>query len=296
VVVSVSQENGGSGACAGEHGSRGARTTEQARAVLWHDLECGSYAADLPLWRELASLAGTGAAGRPLLDVGAGTGRVALDLAGRGHRVTALDLDAEFLDALRERAAKTPVETVCADARTFELSRRDYAVCVAPMQTVQLLGGVAGRLAFLRRARAHLRPGGVLACAIVTEIEPFDCAAGDVGPSPEVVGVDGTDYVSRAVCVRVGRRSVRIERERSVLPAARAASSARGAASAQGASSARTRRERDVVVERDVVELDRLSATQLRHEGHEAGLVAAGARSIPATDEHVGGEVVLLRA
>ncbi len=26
-------------------------------AVVWHDLECGSYAADLPLWRELASAA-----------------------------------------------------------------------------------------------------------------------------------------------------------------------------------------------------------------------------------------------
>ena len=23
-------------------------------AVIWHDLECGSYRADLPLWRELA--------------------------------------------------------------------------------------------------------------------------------------------------------------------------------------------------------------------------------------------------
>ena len=54
--------------------------------VLWHDIECGSYDLDLPLWRELADREGS-----PVLDVGAGTGRVALDLARRGHEVVALD-------------------------------------------------------------------------------------------------------------------------------------------------------------------------------------------------------------
>ena len=57
--------------------------------VAWHDTECGSYDADLPLWRELA---GAG----PVLDVGAGTGRVALDLAARGASVTALDVEPAF--------------------------------------------------------------------------------------------------------------------------------------------------------------------------------------------------------
>jgi hypothetical protein len=44
------------------------------------------------------------------------------------------------------------------------------------------------------------------------------------------------------------------------------------------------------------VELDRLSSSQLQREGREAGLTVAGTRSIPATEEHVGSEVVLLRA
>ena len=60
-----------------------------SRRSVWHDVECGGYAADLPLWRELAARE----AG-PVLDVGAGTGRVALDLARAGHDVTALDRDA----------------------------------------------------------------------------------------------------------------------------------------------------------------------------------------------------------
>jgi SAM-dependent methyltransferase len=261
-------------------GKESARVRTQANATIWHDLECGSYRVDLPLWRELAMEAGTGTSAQPLLDVGAGTGRVALDLAARGHRVTALDLDAELLDTLRERAraANTPLETVRADARALELERRDFGVCLVPMQTIQLMGGAPGRLAFLGRAREHLRAGGLLACAIVSELDSFDCAAGDLGPSPEIARVDGVHYVSRAVRVHVGARTVRIERERSILSAEQAAADAQ------------------VHAERDVIELDRVSATQLRHEGQQTGLASAGTRSIPPTRDHVGSEVVLFRA
>ena len=70
--------------------------------VVWHDVECGGYDADLALWRELAR-----EAGGPVLDVGAGTGRVALRLAGAGLDVTALDLDGELLDVL-EGAPRRP--------------------------------------------------------------------------------------------------------------------------------------------------------------------------------------------
>ena len=38
-------------------------------AVIWHDVECGGYGADLPLWRELARSAD----GR-ILDLGAAQG------------------------------------------------------------------------------------------------------------------------------------------------------------------------------------------------------------------------------
>ncbi|MDX6659066.1 MAG: hypothetical protein QOH62_3859, partial [Solirubrobacteraceae bacterium] len=134
--------------------------------VIWHDLECGGYAEDLGLWRELA---GDG----PVLDVGCGTGRVALDLAARGIPVVGLDSDSTLLGTLRDRGAGLPVETVCADARDFALQRR-FAVVLAPMQTVQLLGGANGRAAFLRCAREHLEPGGLLAIALADALEGFD--------------------------------------------------------------------------------------------------------------------------
>src|SRR5207237_6223944 len=129
----------------------------EAETVVWHDLECGGYTADLALWRELAA-----AAGGAVLELGAGTGRVAVDLARRGHEVIALDLDPSLLAALEERARAEDlaITAECADARSFDLGRR-VALCVAPMQIIQLLGG-EGRRRCLDRVHAHLEPGGRL--------------------------------------------------------------------------------------------------------------------------------------
>ena len=248
-----------------------------ARAVIWHDVECGAYRADLPFWRGLADAARASEGFAPILDIGAGSGRVALDLSAAGHAVTALDHDRELLLALRERAAAgAQIETVCADARTFQLSRRDFALCIAPMQTVQLLASSSERLAFLRRARAHLRPGGLLACAIVTDLEAFDCASGDAGPSAELARVGGDLYLSRAVRVRAGMRRIVIERERRILEAG-----------GQGA---------ELASERDIVELARVSPSQLVREGNKAGLNPAPAGFVASTADHVGSVVVVLRA
>jgi SAM-dependent methyltransferase len=270
--VVVSERRDSAGPVSGEVADR--------EAVIWHELECGGYRADLPLWRELAAASAAsaragaaGAPGAPILDVGAGSGRVTLELARAGHEVTALDLDARLLGALAGRVGSLPVQTVHADARDFQLERRDYALCIAPMQTVQLLGGADGRMAFLRCARTHLRPGGLLACAILTELEPFDCTNGGPAPTPERARVDGMLYVSQALRVQLTRRAVVIERERTV---------SRGTSTREP--------------ERDVIELDRVTATRLRREGREAGLTPIPTRSISATDRHVGSAVVMLSA
>ncbi|HEV2726755.1 MAG TPA: class I SAM-dependent methyltransferase, partial [Solirubrobacterales bacterium] len=84
--------------------------------AIWHDVECGSYAADLPLWEELAERCGG-----PVLELGCGTGRVALHLARRGHRVIGLDRDRELILEFSERAANLPVQPLCANALDLEL-------------------------------------------------------------------------------------------------------------------------------------------------------------------------------
>jgi SAM-dependent methyltransferase len=249
--------------------------------VVWHDLECGSYRADLALWRELAAQ-NPG----PVLDIGAGTGRVALALARWGHAVTALEREPTLLATLRARATGASVRTLCADARSFALPAPAFALCIVPMQTVQLLGGAAGRAAFLKRARAHLRGGGLLACALLAGVNPFDCTAGEDGPAPERTVIAGLRYTSWPTRVSVGPRRVVIERERQI----EAAGGTDVAAARWGA------RTDAIGRERNVVELDRLSAARLRREARALGFAAPPARHIPATEEHAGSTVVMLRA
>jgi SAM-dependent methyltransferase len=263
--------------------------------VVWHDLECGGYRADLPVWHELAQ-----ACGGRVLDVGAGSGRVTLQLARAGHAVTALDRSDVLLAALRERAAGLDVEAVCADARSFTLQRRDFALCIVPMQTIQLLGGAERRIAFLRCAREHLRPGATIALAILGELDTFDCASGTIGPAAERAYADGLLYLSRAIRVSETSEHVEIERERRVMlpeTGARSAASAESVALAESAAPADARvADSERGPEIDLIELDRVGVASLEAEGAEAGLRVEPALEIAATDEHVGSWVVMLRA
>lgn len=253
--------------------------TRVRRAVIWHDLECGLYTADLELWRQLADAKAAG--GEPILEIGAGTGRVSLDLARHGHAVTAVERDPVLVGALGERAAGLPVAVVGADARALALARHDFALCLVPMQTVQLMGGPAGRLAFLRAVHAHLRDGGVLACALVEDIEPFDADAEELQLEPEVARHEGALYSSRPVRVSVGERRIRIELERQIEPTRE-----RAGAGAEGGEQP----------EREVIELDRLTPERLQLEARRAGLRALEVLSVSPTELHTASTVVILGA
>jgi SAM-dependent methyltransferase len=233
--------------------------------VLWHDLECGGYDLDLPLWRELADREGS-----PILDVGAGTGRVALDLARRGHEVVALDRSAELLDALRERAADLAITTVAADARDFAIDRR-FPLVVVPMQTLQLLGGADGRARCLACVREHLAPGGLLAVALADALESFD-EEHDQPPPPDLREVGGVVYASRPVRVRdLGGRAA-IDRLRQIVAI-----------------------DGTLTTVENVVELDRLVPEALEEEAAALGVRADPQRRIPQTLDYVGSTVVMLR-
>lgn len=235
--------------------------------VVWHDLECGGYTEDLRLWRTLAARQDG-----PVLDVGAGTGRVALDLARAGHSVTALDIDGGLLAELRARADGLDVTTVVADARDFAVDRR-FGLCLVPMQTIQLLGGVAGRAAFLRCAREHLRPRGVVAVAIADQLDLFDAAEGEIGLLPDIRELDGIVYSSRPVAVRADGDCFVLIRDREIVAA-----------------------DGDISSERDEVRIDALDAAQLEDEAELIGLHPTGRTRVAETADHVGSAVVMLSA
>lgn len=241
-------------------------TDADADHVVWHDVECGAYRADLSLWRDLAD-----AAGGPVLDVGAGTGRVSLDLAARGHEVIALDADPVLLAALSRRGAGLPVSTVHADMRRFDLGRR-VALVVVPMQTLQLLDGPGDRRAFLDAARRHLEPGGILAAALA---DPLDGMApdDDALPLPDILEIHGTVYASQPLAVRPGPDGTEIERVRQrVAP--------------DGA----------LVTTADVILVRNLPPAVLETELAGAGFAPRPRRAIAPTTDHVGSAVVLAAA
>jgi SAM-dependent methyltransferase len=238
-------------------------------AVIWHDVECGAYEADLPLWRELAAAHGT-----PVLDIGAGTGRVALDLASHGHDVVAVDLEPELLAALDERAAfaHVAIPTHAADARHLDLGAA-FPLVLVPMQTVQLLGGPDGRAAFLAALRRHLTPDGVAAIALADALEAFD-EDHLAPPVPDMREIDGVVYSSLPVSVQdLGPRGMALHRLRETVQP-------------DGTHRA----------EEDTIVLDALDPVTLEAEARQAGLRVLERRAVPPTEEYVGSAVVMLGA
>jgi SAM-dependent methyltransferase len=107
-------------------------------------------------------LACEGAVG-PVVELGAGSGRIAVELARHGHRVIALDASPAMLAQARRRAlrhgVRERVETVLADLRDPpELPRSDRVI--APFRTFMHLSGDEQRRQALRAAASLLAEDG----------------------------------------------------------------------------------------------------------------------------------------
>ncbi len=233
-------------------------------AAIWHDLECGGYAADLELWAEQAA-----AAPGPVLDLGCGTGRVALHLARLGFEVEGLDPDPDLLAALSERAGSLPASAVLGDAREFDIEQR-FGLAIAPMQLLQLFAGAGERVRCMRCVRRHLLDGGRLGLAIV---EAVPAPTSDAPPIPDAREVDGWIYSSLPLDTMFEDGEIAVRRLR------------------QTVSPAGELREAT-----DEVRLQSCSAEDVEAEGKAAGLRPAGRLTLPPTEDHVGSTVVILEA
>lgn len=236
--------------------------------AAWHDVECGSYIADLDLWHELAR-----DRGGPVLDVGCGTGRVALELAAAGHEVLGLDSDQPLVTALNVRAAKggVPACALRADARSFTLERR-FPLAIVPMQVTQLLGGPSGRKSMLAALARHLEPQGAIALAIA---DPFEAVEpGEARPPlPDVLELDGWVLSSTPVAMRDLGDAVAIDRVRQAISPAG-----------------------ELTEVLSSITLDDCAPATLEDEGRSVGLTVLPARHVPPTADYVGSTVVMLEA
>jgi hypothetical protein len=103
----------------------------------------------------LAGLAGDGSA----LELGIGTGRIALPLRRRGVRVHGIDLSEAMVARLREKPGSEDIEVAIGD---FATTRVDGAFSVAYLvfNTIMNLTTQDEQVACFQNAAAHLEPGG----------------------------------------------------------------------------------------------------------------------------------------
>lgn len=164
---------------------------------------------DVAFYRDLAQRANG-----KVLEIGVGTGRIAVDLAKAGIRVTGLDLSAAMLAIAAEKAAASGVarrlRLEFGDMRNFDLGRQKFGLVIVPYRAFQLLLTPEDQLAALAAFRRHLRRNGILALHLFDPdlrfllpgaSPPIDLGQGtdrDTGrPVEVVVQTDSLDHVNQ---------------------------------------------------------------------------------------------------
>jgi SAM-dependent methyltransferase len=240
-------------------------------AAIWQDVEFGAYAADLPLWLELAR-----AADGPALELGTGVGRVALHLAERKLEVIALERDPDLVGELRRRAEPRGVslqivESDLASPAELRLPA-DPALAIGPLHVVQSLDP-ATRLPLLAALHETLGPSGILAISLVDETTLLAAGASAGQMAPEIREIEGWVHSSEALWVQASDEGLRIRRLRQRV-------------SPDG--------ELERAVHDDV--LHRLSPARLELEAEDAGYRPAGRRTVRSGPDEADSVVVLLEA
>lgn len=112
--------------------------------------------------------------GGPVLELGVGTGRVALEIAKAGFEIVGLDLSEKMLARAREKVASTPpeirhrVRLHYGDMTNFRLDH-DFALVIVPFRAFHHILTAAEQKSCLRCVREHLRAGG---CFVLNLFDP----------------------------------------------------------------------------------------------------------------------------
>lgn len=153
-----------------------ARFTDAGRRRDFRRAE-GAVVADFDAWAEYYDVIHCGLAGERAfyvkvarscgaraLELGCGTGRIAIPIAASGVRVTGLDVSPKMLDVCRRKSngrttGNGSLSLVCADMRSFDLDGR-FDVVLAPYRTLMHLLTDGDRRGCFDCVRNHLAPSG----------------------------------------------------------------------------------------------------------------------------------------
>lgn len=193
--------------------------------AIWQDVEFGSYVADLPLWTDLVEQNGS-----PVLELGAGAGRVSLTLARTGATVVAVERDPDLAAELGRRAEREDLAITVVAGDLRELTSLDLGpplmLAIAPLHLIQQVEP-SERQELLEALAGLLSPGGDFAATVVDESSFLsEGIAGDGGnevgdaPVPDMRDDEGWVYSSEPLWVQVDRETLRVRRLRQrVAPA-----------------------------------------------------------------------------
>lgn len=151
-----------------------------------YDLQYEAYRDDIPFYLRLAD-----ELGGPVLELGAGTGRVTQALAAAGHAVVAVDASAAMLERAAVRlAGASDVELLQADMRALAVGRQ-FPLVLAPFNTLMHAYTLTDQDRTLASVVAHLAPGGTFAFDVYQpHLGPLDVVRRE--PSWAELG-DGTE-------------------------------------------------------------------------------------------------------
>lgn len=154
----------------------------------FYDLYVGDWLEDLPFYLQYAKQA-TG----PILEIGAGSGRLTIPLARAGREVTALDSSSSMLAKLESRLKteskhiQDRISLVCTKAQMMELPKQ-YELIIVPFYTFNYFLTAEEQTAVLQRLLSHLsQTGRLLVDVFVPHTRIKNC------PTEPVLRVDTVD-------------------------------------------------------------------------------------------------------
>ena len=126
----------------------------------FYDAIHGDQRDDVGLWLSYA-----GRTDRPVLDVGCGTGRIALELSRAGHQVVGIDPSPSMLEIARQRADDDALEVEFIEGRVIDLALEEgrYGLALLPADVFLYCADAEEQVATLALLGRCLQFNGLLA-------------------------------------------------------------------------------------------------------------------------------------